>query len=742
MNQFNVLDIADSLEDLEKDFIDWQMLPYDFRVRSDSECIKQYGMTNVQLYNTQRANFIYYSDTPIQEAVIRLTNDEGDLISKNINDLPNGCTSSGTINVRADKILMTKHINLEDDDIVLIPDWLNPKVPDYSHDELLKLYNDYLLANPDHKLIADSHSLKIWHKTVPDMYVYMRSKFHSFEDSQNAGDPIPVEESAEFTPDLKDQALLNYRDTIAMESTDDLSLMIRKLDCYSKHNVSLYESKVLESYGDKIRIGTKTYRADIPGVVPFLQYDEYANNPNGLDTRKVVGGMFPYILSYDEKPKQRYQDLKDAWNNNDKDKLLEMGWNPYVKPTPESVEYAREKWIKFLNEHYPVSIYDLSLYDTNLSTDALNEAVDNLPSSKSLKPVFLVLNTKKSPTVFSKVSNKIFSENEYSHIGVAFSSTLTEIYTFEEIRVGVVNRMRIDSITDYKYDTDKIRVIVFFVRPDIFKKFKDSMKLFTQTQDNSMYAFDNTMSLVADKPNLKNRSLAFVCASFMDSMFKIANVYDQFAGMKNKNATVHFYILYTGRASDYKSTKIDKKIKVLQKNKDFNQLSFFEPDLVMGEIQYKLIENFNITTSDDRMNIILKEIREMLTPNDAADNYILENIDMIKQALQDSHYLLSTYGDNDIEGIKREYLKVFYYRDILDKYRKTIINTPEESEINQLLNMAQVDLDLYGKTIKILEPDWDVWEAIANSDFSDKVVIIDGNKFKFDGSKCKDISLK
>jgi hypothetical protein len=268
------------------------------------------------------------------------------------------------------------------------------------------------------------------------------------------------------------------------------------------------------------------------------------------------------------------------------------------------------------------------------------------------------------------------------------------------------------------------------------------MKTFIQGQDNSMYAFDNTMSLVADKPKLQNRSLAFVCANFMDSMFKIANVHDQFVGMKNKNASVHFYILYTGRAADYKSTKIDKKVKALQKNKDFNQLSFFEPDLVMGEIQYKLIENFNITTSDDRMNTILKEIREMLTPNDAADNYNLENIDMIKQVIKDSHYLLSTYGDTDIEGIKREYLKLFYYRDILDKYRKTIVDTPEEAEINQLQNMIQVDLNLYGKTIKILEPDWDVWEAINSSDFSNKVVIVDNNRYKFDGSKCKDISLK
>ena len=376
---------------------------------------QKYGLTNAQFYNMQRANFIYYSGWKLQHEIanIKLTDDDGNPVHTHRDNIPPGCTVSGEINVQADKILASKRVEQMDDEYTVICDWLDPEVPDYTLEDLINHYNRYLEVTQDHKDISNSYSLSIWGKTVPDMYIYMKAKLQK-NHSDSMEDPLPVEEAAipKFTPDLNDQALNNFRDTIAMESADDLQLLVRKLDCLCPHKSSLYESHILESYGDKIKIGKKTYRADIPGVVPFLQYDEYVNNPAGIDTRKIVGGMFPYILSYDESPKQRYQELDKAYREKDTKKMLEMGWNPVVKPSIQTIQEARERQIKYLDEHYPVRIYDISEYTTALDSETLFEAdmeqEKNYPSSKQLKPVFLILSTKSSETVFSKISKKLF----------------------------------------------------------------------------------------------------------------------------------------------------------------------------------------------------------------------------------------------------------------------------------------------------------------------------------------------
>lgn len=740
MNDAFILDVADNLKDLEKDFRDWQSLQYDLRRKSDDACMQKYGLTNTQFYNMQRANFIYYSGWKLQHEIanIKLTDDDGNPVHTHKDNIPPGCTVSGEINVQADKILMSKRVEQMDDEYTVIPDWLDPEVPDYTLEELIAHYNRYLEVTQDHKDISNSYSLSIWGKSVPDMFIYMKSKLQK-NHSDSMDDPISMEEAAipKFTPDLSDQALNNFRDTIAMESADDLQLLVRKLDCLCPHKSSLYESHVLESYGDKIKIGKKTYRADIPGVVPFLQYDEYVNNPNGIDTRKIVGGMFPYILSYDERPVERYHELEEAYRNNDINKMLEMGWNPVVKPTMKTLEEARERQIKYLDEHYPIRIYDISDYTTAITHEALFEAEmekeKNGESSKSLKPIYIILSTKSSETVFSKVSNKLFYDKEYSHVGVSFESTMQNIYTFSSVGKANLNRMRVDSIDDYKYETGTVRVIGFFVRKEIYNKMKDAMRLYMSQQDNSPYSFDNAFALVADTPRLKGRSLSMICGSFLDSMFKIANVYDQLAGMKNPNAKIHFYILFTGNPKGYKSREIEKKVKVLQKNLDFNTLNFFEPDLVLGNIQYKLLENFNMKTSDSRINAVLEQIREILTPTDAYLEASTIDPEVEIQGIADSYKLLSTYGDTEIEGMKREVAHIIYSVTRLNDYKSDMkSNDPKLSSINQAIDLGKRCFLNYIGVIKTMEPEFDIEEYIKGTPYADELKTVDRSLFKYD----------
>ena len=51
MDKFNVINLTANLSDLENDMCDWLRLPYEYRMRSDDDCIRLYGVTNTQLYN-------------------------------------------------------------------------------------------------------------------------------------------------------------------------------------------------------------------------------------------------------------------------------------------------------------------------------------------------------------------------------------------------------------------------------------------------------------------------------------------------------------------------------------------------------------------------------------------------------------------------------------------------------------------------------------------------------------------
>ena len=99
--------------------------------------------------------------------------------------------------------------------------------------------------------------------------------------------------------------------------------------------------------------------------------------------------------------------------------------------------------------------------------------------------IFFVLACRDDKNFFSKISNKLFYDKEYSHVGVSFDSSLGTIYTFDQVTKSGLNKLRVESIDDYKLYDGTIRIISFFVRKEIYTKLKDSMRIYLSQQDNS-----------------------------------------------------------------------------------------------------------------------------------------------------------------------------------------------------------------------------------------------------------------
>jgi hypothetical protein len=532
-----------------------------------------------------------------------------------------GYSPNGSVADILDKIKRSKDVHEMDDEWVVIYDFVNDKYPDYDLEELERMYNIYVMTNPDHKRISDNYSIEIWGNSVPNMYTYMKNKLETLD---------TIDKSEDLTHMDKTETELNgYAQTIKSESADILQLLVRKADCYAKTpNRSIHESEVLESYGDSIKVGKKTYRQDMPGVVPFLTYHEYLHNTKSLDQKKINNvDPFSYVFNY----KETAESLMDKFYKGDKQGLLEAGWNPEVKPTFEALKYARDKQIKWFDENKNFETIDISRFEV------LEESEDMAKTSK-LSPVFLILASNDPVDEIKKrlKRNSFFKQlRDFSHIGVSFESSLKTIYTFESVSKDRANKMIIEKIDDYKSD-QFIHVLAFFVFNDVKKTMKTSINNYLTTQDSSIYSFDNVMSILTDKPKTSSVNPYVVIGSFIDSLFKISNIYDKFgkseigAGLVRESTGGKLFVMYTGQADKYKSKKVDKKVDFLKKNAEFEKMNFFGPVTTTSEYidpsdyGYYTFDTYLKKYDNQKLMETVLEIRDLINPDTGVISFVSE----------------------------------------------------------------------------------------------------------------------
>lgn len=715
MDQFNVLDIMHitTVDSLDQDYNQWELFPYDLRKKSDDVCIQKYGCNNTQLYNIMKAKLIQYEDDGqdlVAESVdmkiminkIKFALNEGFTTDKNKDELL-GYMKNGMINDRLNKIEQSKNLMKFDDDWVIICDFIDDDHPDYTINDLNNLFAKYNSSNTEHRTHSDEYSVQIWGRSVFGMYSYMKQKFEILDTK---------DQDIEFVPDKNDQDITNYTRTIETESGDDLQLMIRKMDCYNTSPIrSLYESKVLEQFGDKIKVGNKTYRQDLPGVVPFLTYTEYLHNRNGLDQKKI-NNVDPFTYVFNKK--HTAESLQELYRNGQKEELLEFGWNPEVEPTVEAILYAREKQIKWFDEHKLFKITDISNFDL------LSEASEE--STSKLTPVFLVVNANKFDKNDAK--RKIMSKigfntlKDYNNVGLSLEPSLNTIYSIDYKSKGNDTKsFEVRSVRDYADDSniyDTLFVLAFFVKASVKKTIKTSMTTYVNFQDNSKYKFDNIDNIITNKVPKSNAWNPYVViGQFMDTIFKISNLYDNMgkqeigAGLDQSGG--NFYVLYSGPAKDYKENKVKKKIDGLKKISTFSTLNFFgtntnetgpDPEdygyytfdaylkkytneavdavvqIIRQDIlnpdnnEFKWVDDSEIITKD----IIMDKMKNMEQCieyiSGAKDNEIIDYIQRIKL---DKMYLLKAIRDGILQD-NNDLMKVKYLIDKTDQVIKYYTN--------------------------------------------------------------------
>lgn len=638
-----------------------------------------------------------------------------------------------------------------DSNIIIITDFEDDLNPSYTLEELNQKYSDYLFLPSGYKQISNSYSLSIWHLTVQQMYHRMKAKLLKNKDLVAAND---------LEPSVIDKVLYQYEEEVkeSVINNDYLNYQIKKIDSLLSHS-TIYESAVTASIIDSNPYkGDYDYSSDIPGIVPFMTYDEYKDSNNTED----ISTPIDYIMVKDQK--KYYDVIHDLQNMIGTDKesiaieqLLKLGWNPMVKITAESIKYAREKQCKWLNENEQLNIIDLSKYSTNITEKSDIELDQNI----ELEPIYIVLSY--TGSLFGKIINK-WTKSYYSHAGISLSATLSEIYSFNIYPEKSENGLVIESLDDYndKYGDANIILMTIFVEPLAKKRLEKNLKWYLINQNNTKYSYQNIIRMVFNKEKNSTYSLQLVCSQFVDVILKMSNIYitDKPSNlvtpvdfMKTPDR-VNIFVLFEGKKKNYDFRKVESQVLALKKNLELDRLNVIKPDIVIKKINENLIENFSLDCDDPDISNILREMRNYakIKP-DIVLNEIKSPIGFKKDGslyvtapkdlqaeYEEAHRLLYSYNETNIQGIKHELARLFYLNSIIEKKLKKIKKTdPHRKELIDLRARILNDFYTYMKLVTTIEKDFNFMEYIKSTDYYNKIIEIDDSTLKYSGSYIKKV---
>lgn len=536
MDKFNVIEPTLDLDSLEKEMEKYARLPYKFKLRSDEECIKKYGVTNNKLYNILKSNILNPNSNEIEgilrEAGFEFTDDD------NYVDID-------------DSIEYAKELN-NDANVALI----YPRIRDI---ELLNtLYTKYMLLPDKYKRFSNSYSIYLFGYNVPNMYEINKSRIeiNNIED-KNLSDPNKniLKENNTLEPVLN---LIEY--SICKNDKNTLNeILINSEDCPLVEKTIIKEEikkaiDIIDEYS--------TQSFEEFNMVPWFTPDEeYGKNLSNFEDKDYSSKLVEASRMY------KYNNTEE-----NKNKLLELGWNPSVELTKESIEYAKKRQSDYIKEH-TCKIIDVSKISTSESIIESSNNMKMLYKKLDLYPVYIVLSF--TNTKFGKII-RFLKKSTYTHAGISLDSDLKEILTFKYN--SNFNGFSFEDLKTYTdtYDDALIEVLCLFVDKTTLDKLKMSIKYYIENKDKTKYGFKNLFYILFNKKKkVTDYDLQLVCSQFVDHILKLCGI-DIIKKPNNlvipqDYATIavqhpRVYKLYEGLAKLYNEKKIENIIEILYNN--------------------------------------------------------------------------------------------------------------------------------------------------------------------------------
>jgi hypothetical protein len=741
MDNYNVISLTSNLSDLENDMVDWSNMSFDRRMRSDENCIRLYGMTNIDLFNNLKASIID-KKVPDNPEVLLSNIQEGTFEKSENNMIPD----FNFLDDEEQTFIWKKNIanNLEQSPfIVIISPFFKDQI-DMSLDELEEKYKKYYMLTPKNKRFSNSYSMDLWGYNVPNMYSFIKAKLTDVsEDNIENTDDNLISKEEKVMESVKENVLS------MIDNNDKIGLY--KFDIDSKSNMSNYYKSIYES----IKIEKENIELDndysLPYVTPYFTPEEMDNiTPNGILDDGLDDNYYrsisEVIKKYNESKSEEDKRLYES-------KILSIGWNPSVELTKENIKFARNRQIEWLKEH-SANIIDIT--NMKLDKSVLLESssqMRKLYKSKGLYPVYIVLSF--SGTLFGKMI-RIAKHSTYTHAGLSLDSDLNQIMSFKYEKES--NGFHIENLDTYS-DKSKdaiIQVLALFVDKATRDKLDYIIKDFISNQSKTKYSFKNIWNILIGKEQNNPENLSLVCSQFVDVVLKMANIKltdkpsnlvipQDFVEISNNPK---IYKIYEGKVLGYKEKDVEDLIYNLFNLYQEYELKYINLTESFGTSFY--LKDFYAITENESVNEILKQIRETLTPeaviferkspfsfNDNGDLTI--NLSKsLEQQYQESHKLLLGYTEENIEGIKSELARLFFINSVIEKkIKKMKKDDPDYKSLIDLRARVLNDFKKYFKIVSGLDKDFNFEKYFQQSDYYNANIKIDNSTIKYAKSVIK-----
>lgn len=475
--------------------------------------------------------------------------------------------------------ILTISKNLQHNPFVVIID------PDISNiEDLNSRYSSYLSLSQKNKDMSDNFCWQLWGFNVYNMYIVMSNKLSTIDQMED---------------DINESYLINTNifynknaNKISSYNTIEFASYPIKNKCVN----ALLENNILEYFSTKwcddtsmVSIVEKAiydkcieidldsiYEFDtsiLPAGVPYFNANEINICPS---ISKYKGLYISHIRSI-------FEDI-DAGNNieDNKAKLISLGWNPEVKPTKDNFNFAKSRQAKN-NFYNPIDITSLSL-----------SKIDKTTQTK-LIPIYFVLSYKDYKSKFINISN-------YDHMGISFDINLDTTYIFN----GVDNEFKgFIKARSEEYFDKYIDVVVFYVDATVYNELYNKVESLVGNK-SELNNFGSIYGILINTLNkLSPDNTKLIYSQYVDLVFRLLNIdiktselkYDKFELMKNTN----IFKVFSGNISEYDSSRVANILQIISNENNVN-------NALINKCSYSG-ENIKEETVQERMNILKNYIK-------------------------------------------------------------------------------------------------------------------------------------
>ena len=337
MDKFNVISITNDINELESDMQQWSLLPYDFRRRSNDDCIRMYGVTVPELYTRLKNN--------IQSIADLNKKDDSNLVYENAwEELDNYHWLLG----------ISKQ--LQENPYIII---IDPNITDSK--ELDAKFTSYLSLNKRLRKISDNYSWQLWGYNVRNMHKLLKNIISDDIDKDKFVDGFS--NIVKLTEDAIEPVYDYYNNA-------ELHKNVLEMDSYRSGIINIMEnsdmiSKVITfKYLCQVDIDESTYdKLILPNYSPWFTSSEMTSLGINCTVTKNTNYYKAVIEALDRYEEDNSEDNKKA--------VLELGWNPSLKFNLNTMKHAEERQLKELSKYkyYDVSNFVLENAESKETSD-------------------------------------------------------------------------------------------------------------------------------------------------------------------------------------------------------------------------------------------------------------------------------------------------------------------------------------------------------------------------------------